>query len=142
MGDSPLVDIISVQAQVTNVDLEVSVTFNTPPESFTGIMIIDLDQDPTTGIADLGVPGAEAVADINYDEIINLTQLSIRTSAQDYSTLDTHLFLEIHSPIPSRSVHSATISMQWTSPGRSPKVGGPISIVYLTLECSPPTPAR
>lgn len=89
MGDSPLVDIISVQAQVTNVDLEVSVTFNTPPESFTGIMIIDLDQDPTTGIADLGVPGAEAVAGINYDEIINLTQLSIRTSAQDYSTLDT-----------------------------------------------------
>lgn len=78
-GDNDL-DIINVRAQVINADLEVAITFSEPlTGSASGLVAIDLDQSPLTGLAGISLPGVEAVADILYHPA--QPYLSLRTAA-------------------------------------------------------------
>lgn len=79
-GDNPIIDIVHVQAVAAGGSLSVTVTFRQPPTAiFSGLMAIDLDQDPATGAANLTIPGAEAVLDILYQEYAPL--LTLKTAA-------------------------------------------------------------
>lgn len=67
-GDNYL-DVTHVSAGVSGNNLEVAITFREPPPGTAGgFMAIDLDQDPTTGLDGLSLPGAEAVASFLYHE--------------------------------------------------------------------------
>jgi hypothetical protein len=86
-GDNPIIDIVHVKAVAADGNLNLTVTFREPPTSiFSGLMAIDLDQDPATGAVDLTIPGAEAVADILYQQYAPM--LTLKTAAGQYS-LDT-----------------------------------------------------
>jgi len=78
-GDNFL-DVTHVSAQVMSGNLEVAITFREPPPGTAGgFMTIDLDQDPTTGLDGLSLPGAEAVASFLYHEY--QSSLSLRTAS-------------------------------------------------------------
>lgn len=78
-GDNYL-DVTHISAQVTAGNLEVTITFSEPPSStVTGIMAIDIDQNPTTNLAGANLPGAEAIVSFIYQEFHQ--SLSLQTTA-------------------------------------------------------------
>jgi len=67
-GDNFLdVSHVGVQAQGGN--LEIDLTFTTLPDVVSGLLVMDLDQNPATTFAGAGVPGAEAVASFLFHEM-------------------------------------------------------------------------
>ena len=86
-GDNYL-DVTHVSACVSNGNLEVAITFHEPPPGTAGgFMAIDLDQDPTTGLNGLGLPGAEAVAGFLYHEYQSSLFLLTASGTTDLYTL-------------------------------------------------------
>ena len=87
-GDNLIIDIVHVKAVAAGGNLNVAITFREPPTSiFSGLMAIDLDQDPATGAANLTIPGAEAVVDILYQEYAPALTLKTAAGQTALSTL-------------------------------------------------------
>ncbi len=83
-GDNYL-DVTHISAQVTAGNLEVTITFSEPPSStVTGIMAIDIDQDPTTNLAGSNLLGAEAIVSFIYQEF---SQSLLLQTAAGYTNL-------------------------------------------------------
>ncbi len=68
VGDNYL-DITHVSAQTNGTNLEVTITFSEPPTTLSGIMAIDLDQNPLTHLKGLSLVGAEALLSFTYSTI-------------------------------------------------------------------------
>ncbi len=67
-GDNYL-DITNVSALADGENLEVTITFSEPPSTLSGIMAIDLDQNPMTHLESLSLVGAEASLSFSYNTI-------------------------------------------------------------------------
>lgn len=67
-GDNFL-DLTHVGVAMQGGNVVVELTFMTQPDTVNGLLIMDLDQEPSTGFAGTGVPGAEAVASFLFHEM-------------------------------------------------------------------------
>ena len=87
IGDNYL-DVTHVKACISGENLEVTITFlQSPPATVSGIMAIDLDQNPLTGLDNLNLPGAEAVVGFLYHEYQSSFYLLTASGTTDLFTL-------------------------------------------------------
>ncbi len=86
-GDNYL-DVTHIAVQATGGNLAVTITFREPPSStVSGLMAIDLDQDPATGLVDSSLPGAEAIVGFLYQEFSKSLSLVTASGTIDLYTL-------------------------------------------------------